>query len=261
MHFLLTMKMLPCAYQRPGWNFPEVMQSPLVAISFWGSALTRINIQFGDRVAGLCVNAAPVVWLQACIPAVCWVLLHTASHIPTLEVVYRTLRACALTKVMNHHCTPDLGCRSKEADAQPCNLVPTDGYSVGLGGSRKTIQCVYVCASMLTWRHVCIFEYVCRNLGRPGMSSFISFHLVLLRQDLSLNWELAVLFPISHSGCSASKFQQSSCLYLIPSAGIIGHAWHSMQILGIETQVVMLVQQVLLVAEPSPRSQTPKCMW
>lgn len=162
---------------------------------------------------------------------------------------------------MNHHCTPDLGCRSKEAEAQPCNLVPTDGYSVGLG-SRKTIQCVYVCAYMLTWRHVCIFEYVCRNLGRPCMSSFISFHLVLLRQDLSLNWELAVLFPISHFVCLASKSQQSSFSpYLIPSAGIIGHAWHSMQILGIETQVIMLVQQVLLDAEPFPRPQMPKCMF
>lgn len=94
------------------------------------------------------------------------------------------------------------------------------------------------------------------------MSSFISFHLVLLRQDLSLNWELAVLFPISHSGCLASKSQQSSFSpYLIPSAGIIGQAWHSMQILGIETQVIMFVQQVLLVAEPSPRPQMPKRMF
>ena len=68
---------------------------------------------------------------------------------PTLEVVHRTLRACALTKVMNHHCTPDLGCLSKEADAQSCNVVPRDGYSVGLG-SRKTIKCVYVSAYVLT---------------------------------------------------------------------------------------------------------------
>lgn len=127
---------------------------------FWGRALTRINIQFGDRVAGLCVNAVPVFWLQACISAVCWALLHTASHIPTLEVVYRTLRACALTKVMNHHCTPDLGCRSKEADAQPCNLVPTDGYSVGFGVKKNNSVCVCVCihahmeARMYLWIRV-----------------------------------------------------------------------------------------------------------
>lgn len=161
-------------------------------------------IQFEERVTCLCLNAVPVFWLQACIPAVCWALLHMASQVHTLEVVHRTLRTCALTKVMNHHCTPELGCSCKETDAQSCNLVPRDGYSVGLE-SRKRIQFVYVCAYVLTWRHACIFEYVCRNLGRPCMSSFINFHLVLLRQDLSLNWELAVLFPTSHFGCSTSK--------------------------------------------------------